>query len=89
AVEDLANAKHNLRAYEATKMARISALNLAKANFDRSSKLRATGAVSQEELDTRQNNLEATKSDLVTIEAQINAQESGVRRMEKMLKEQG
>ncbi len=89
AQEDLGNARHTLKAYEATRAARVSALTLAQANHERYSKLRATGAVSQEELDTRLNNLESAKSDLSTIESQILAQQSLVRRMEKMVKESG
>ena len=89
AQEDLTNARHTLKAYEATRTAKVSALGLAQANHERYTKLRVSGAVSQEELDTRENNLEAAKSDLVTIDAQIQAQQSLVRRMEKMLKLSG
>lgn len=89
AQEDLGNAKHTLKALEATRAAKVSALKLAESNLDRYSKLRANGAVSQEELDTRENTFETCKSDLVTIDAQIQAQQSAVRRMEKNLKVSG
>jgi RND family efflux transporter MFP subunit len=78
-----------LKALEATRASKVSALKLAEANYDRYSKLRANGAVSQEEQDTRENTLEQCKSELVTIDAQIHAQESSVRRMEKNLKMSG
>jgi multidrug efflux pump subunit AcrA (membrane-fusion protein) len=89
AEEDLGNARHTLKALEATRASKVSALKLAEANYDRYSKLRANGAVSQEEQDTRENTLEQCKSELVTIDAQIHAQESSVRRMEKNLKMSG
>jgi multidrug efflux pump subunit AcrA (membrane-fusion protein) len=89
AIEDLANAKHTLNSYEAMKTARVSAHKLATANYDRYDKLHQAGVVSKEDMETRLNALEGAKSDLVSIDAQIQAQQSTVKRMEKMLTQSG
>jgi multidrug efflux pump subunit AcrA (membrane-fusion protein) len=86
ATEDLENARHTQSSLEATRSARVSALKLAETNVTRYSRLKASGVVSQEELDNRVNTLEAAKSELITIDAQIRAQISLVRRTEKSLK---
>jgi multidrug efflux pump subunit AcrA (membrane-fusion protein) len=85
ASEDLENARHTLSSLEATRLAKVSALKLAEKNLTRYTRLKASGVVSQEELDTRANTLEGAKSELVTIDAQIRAQTSLVRRTEKVL----
>jgi multidrug efflux pump subunit AcrA (membrane-fusion protein) len=89
AQEDLVNAKHTLNSYEAMRTARVSAHRLAAANYDRYEKLHQSGVVSLEDMETRLNTFEGAKSDLISIDAQIQAQRSSVRRMEKMLAASG
>jgi multidrug efflux pump subunit AcrA (membrane-fusion protein) len=89
AQEDLATAKHTLSSYEAIRTARISSHRLAEANFDRYDKLHQSGVVSKEDMEIRQSALEVAKSELVSVEAQIQAQQATVRRMEKMLAQSG
>jgi multidrug efflux pump subunit AcrA (membrane-fusion protein) len=85
AQDELTNAKHTLASFEATRNARVSALKLAQSNFDRYSKLRENGVVSQEELETRQNNLESARAELISIDSQIKAEQAMVHRMDKMI----
>jgi RND family efflux transporter MFP subunit len=89
ALEDLANAKHTLSSYEAMRTAKVSAQRLAEANYDRYEKLHQAGVVNLEDTETRLNALEGAKSDLISIDAQIQAQKSVVRRMEKVLTASG
>jgi RND family efflux transporter MFP subunit len=72
---DSARDQAQLNNYLAVREARRAALNLARAQYERDTKLAPHGVVSQQELDQAKSNLESTQADLDAAEAQVRAQQ--------------
>nr|WP_322720099.1 HlyD family efflux transporter periplasmic adaptor subunit [Nostoc sp. ChiQUE02]MDZ8233156.1 HlyD family efflux transporter periplasmic adaptor subunit [Nostoc sp. ChiQUE02] len=84
---DVESAKASLIPLEADRRAKASDVTLQQQQYDRYSTLYQEGAVSQEVLDGRRNNLDNAKAELDAAKARIEAQRSIVASKEKVFQQ--
>ena len=87
AQSQMENAQATLKSLEADRLSRVADLRLNKQEYERDSRLRKEGAISQRELDQSQNRLDAAQASLNTLDAQIQAQKAAVSQAKRALQQ--